>query len=167
MNYAQSKRESRWFNNGDTVVILFRRQYAHTPKKIAVQFGIEESMTHENLEMRSNQVARCLCTLGSSEGTIIPFCLAKSSLLSVLMLAIMKTGAAYTSIDSVHSVERKRKMLHTIKPPFLLTQALFTEEVGCDVRLLPEILEKASLASTDSTSEMVLSSQLAYVYLRF
>jgi amino acid adenylation domain-containing protein len=88
---------------------LVERQVSLTPDAPAVRFQ-GESLTYAELNARANQAARLLRREGLSKDDAAAVMLDRSIDLVVLLLAILKTGAAYLPLDPEHPEERIRKI---------------------------------------------------------
>ncbi|MGZ5134617.1 MAG: non-ribosomal peptide synthetase, partial [Flavitalea sp.] len=100
------------FNNNQTeyqknknIIDLFEEQAAKTPHKTAVVFG-KQQVSYEQLNQRSNQLARYLVRKGVKHETLVPICVERSVEMIVGILAILKAGGAYVPIDTNYPSER-------------------------------------------------------------
>ncbi|PGH05141.1 hypothetical protein AJ79_06889 [Helicocarpus griseus UAMH5409] len=82
---------------------LFERQADSNPNNDAINFEGNITITYEELNRLSNQVAR---QLRCGRGDYVPVCLDRSPALIVSLLAILKAGAAYVILDPDSPVER-------------------------------------------------------------
>jgi amino acid adenylation domain-containing protein len=81
-----------------------------TPDAPAVQFGAE-SLTYAELDVRSNQLAQHLRSLGAGPDTLIGILLERSIDSVVSSLAVLKAGAAYLPLDPETPADRLAFML--------------------------------------------------------
>lgn len=88
-----------------TIHELFSRQAASTPKALAVVVD-GAVVTYDELERRSNQVARYLVTLGVTSGASVGVAFERSLELAAALLGILKAGAAYVPLDLCYPAER-------------------------------------------------------------
>ncbi|MFE6615805.1 amino acid adenylation domain-containing protein [Amycolatopsis sp. NPDC057786] len=93
-----------------TVPAMFAAQVRDRPQATALACG-DDSVTYEELDVRSNRLAHRLRTLGAGPGTVIGVCLPRSTGLITALLAILKAGAAYLPIDPEYPEERQRLLL--------------------------------------------------------
>ncbi|MBL4828124.1 MAG: amino acid adenylation domain-containing protein, partial [Spongiibacteraceae bacterium] len=89
---------------------LISRQVQRTPEAIAVKFG-QQCLSYGQLEERSNQLACVLIQRGVQSGDLVVLCLPRSLDLIVSLLAIIKSGAAYTPVDCAYPRERIQYLL--------------------------------------------------------
>ena len=89
---------------------LFVEQARRTQTAIALRFEQQE-MTYEELDRRSNRLARLLIERGATVDTPVGVCLARSPELIVAILAILKSGAAYLPIDPLYPQARRAAMI--------------------------------------------------------
>ncbi|TRX32539.1 amino acid adenylation domain-containing protein [Flavobacterium sp. ZT3R18] len=94
------------FSNDKTIVDLFEDQVIKTPNNIAVVFE-DISLTYQDLNDQSNQFALYLRqTYDIQADDLIGIMLDKSELTIVVILGILKSGAAYVPIDNNYPEER-------------------------------------------------------------
>lgn len=89
---------------------LFEAQVEKTPDAIAVRFR-DQSLTYRELNIRANQLAHYLVSLGAGPEVLIAVCLERSVDLLIALLAVMKSGAAYLPLDPFHASERRQAIL--------------------------------------------------------
>jgi amino acid adenylation domain-containing protein len=104
-----------------TVVDLFREQVRQTPDAPAVT-GVATRHTYRELDERSSRLARLLQRHGAGPGSLVALCLERSPQVAVTLLAILKSGAAYVSLDPGYPVARLGLMLADCRPVVLVTQ---------------------------------------------
>lgn len=100
---------------------LFEEQVARSPDAIAVRYR-DQQLTYAELNMRANQLARYLQTLGARPEIPVGMCLERSPDMIVALLAVLKSGAAYVPLDPVYPEERLRFMVEDSGMGLLLTQ---------------------------------------------
>jgi AMP-binding enzyme/Condensation domain len=99
---------------------LFEEQVARTPDNVAVQFETGDSMTYVELNRAANTVAR---QLPCGPGSIVPVYMNRSIELVVSLLAVLKSGAAYVTLDPDFPMERSEFIIKDVSAPFVLTHA--------------------------------------------
>ena len=77
-------------------------------------------ITHQTLDTLSSRLAGALAERGIGAGTFVPFCLHKSHLAAVSMLAILKCGAAFVPLDPSHPDTRLGMILEDIDATVVL-----------------------------------------------
>jgi amino acid adenylation domain-containing protein len=112
-----------------TLPEMIQAQAARTPGNPAVAFG-DEVLTYFELNSRANQLAYFLINRGVVSEQFVAVALPISPEMVIALLAVMKTGAAYLSIDLNYPADRIAFMLADARPGHLLT----TTELD---RLLP------------------------------
>jgi len=108
-------RASRFHSNNDTILDLFRRQVARTPQQVAIIDGAG-SMTFEELERLSSQIAAALRNRGLRPGSIAALRLRRGRRITLAALAIWKTGAAYLPLDPTYPPHRISDILDDAQP---------------------------------------------------
>ncbi|NEQ47693.1 MAG: amino acid adenylation domain-containing protein [Leptolyngbya sp. SIOISBB] len=99
---------------------LIADQAQVTPATTAVIFE-EISLSYQELDQRTNQLAHHLVQQGVQPGDRLALCLERSAELVVTLLAILKTGAVYVPLDPTYPVERLRFILKDAQVSLLIT----------------------------------------------
>ncbi|MBE9211186.1 amino acid adenylation domain-containing protein [Plectonema cf. radiosum LEGE 06105] len=142
---------------------LFELQVEKTPFAIAVEFG-SQKLTYAQLNIKANQLAHHLQTLGVKPEVLVGLCVERSLEMVVGLLGILKAGGAYVPLDPNYPPERLAYMLTDSGVSVLLTQQKL-------INALPESSAKVICLDTDSicrdvicnVSTEVKSNNLAYI----
>ncbi len=89
---------------------LFEAQVEANPQAVAVTME-GESLTYQELNQRSNQLAHYLQQLGVGEEELVGLCAARSLDTIVGMLGILKAGGAYLPLDPTYPGDRLNWMM--------------------------------------------------------
>ncbi|PHM11561.1 non-ribosomal peptide synthetase [Nostoc sp. 'Peltigera malacea cyanobiont' DB3992] len=100
---------------------LFEEQVEKTPNAVAVVYE-DESLTYQQLNLRANQLAEYLQTLGVGAEVLVGICVERSPLMLVGLLGILKAGGAYVPLDPAYPQDRLAFMLEDAQVSMLLTQ---------------------------------------------
>lgn len=103
-----------------SIIDLFEEQVEKNPDKIAVIFE-KEQITYDELNKRSNQLARFLISKGIRKEKLVPICLERRLEMIVAMLGILKAGAAYVPIDPEYPLERVNYILEDTDATIVVT----------------------------------------------
>ena len=114
---------------GESVVGLFEAQVERGPHAPAVVSGME-SLSYAELNARANRLAWLLIGRGVGPEDVVGLVLPHSPELVVAMLAVLKAGAAYLTVDVDHPAERVGLVLRDAEPVCVLA-------VGATVAGLP------------------------------
>jgi amino acid adenylation domain-containing protein/non-ribosomal peptide synthase protein (TIGR01720 family) len=115
---------------------LIQRQAQRTPDALALQ-GWDASYNFQELETNALTLCSHLVTLGVGPDVLVPLCFENSALNVVVMLAVLKAGGAYLSIDSTFPLDRIRAIIETSKAHLILS----SEDHAHKLRhLLPSIV---------------------------
>ncbi|MGB8508242.1 MAG: amino acid adenylation domain-containing protein, partial [Pyrinomonadaceae bacterium] len=101
---------------------LFEQQAVRTPAAIAVM-SEDASLTYEELNRRSNELARFLRAQGVEAETRVGLMVERSVEMVVGMLGVLKAGAAYVPLDPSYPHQRVSFILEDAGISVLLTQA--------------------------------------------
>jgi amino acid adenylation domain-containing protein len=89
---------------------LVALQAARTPERVAI-LGDGQSLTYEELETRSNQLARRLRAAGVRRDSLVGLCLERTPDLLVGLLGILKAGGGYVPLDPGFPEDRLQFMV--------------------------------------------------------
>ncbi|MET0398945.1 MAG: amino acid adenylation domain-containing protein [Longimicrobiaceae bacterium] len=107
---------------GALVPRLLREQAARTPDAPAAS-GAGLALSHGELDLRSDRLARVLRSLGVGPETPVAVCLERGPSLLVAVLGVWKAGGAYLPLDPDYPAERLAYVLRDAHVPLLLTDA--------------------------------------------
>ena len=93
-----------------TVVDLFRTNARRTPDALAV-LSATSPLSYAELDAQSSAAAAVLNASGVSHGDLVAVHMQRSALLVVVLLAILKTGAAFVAIDATTPADRCQFMV--------------------------------------------------------
>lgn len=107
------------YSSNKTIIDLFEEQVDKTPNNIAIVAN-DESLTFEQLNERSNQLANHLLSLGVKNNDVVGIMVNRSIEMVVGLLAILKSGAAYLPIDPEYPLNRISYMLENSNSKLVL-----------------------------------------------
>ncbi|MFZ5352311.1 MAG: amino acid adenylation domain-containing protein [Bacillota bacterium] len=151
-----------YFPREKTIDAQFREQAACTPDKTAVVYK-NTSITYEELDKRSDQLAVVLINNGICPEKIVGVMLDRSVELVVALLAVLKSGGVYLPLDPTYPPKRVEYMLEDSGASILLTNYGLVK----DISFSGEIIDIDKLNS--NTNEIVYfeskhnSNNLAYI----
>ncbi|MGZ4113424.1 MAG: non-ribosomal peptide synthetase, partial [Tumebacillaceae bacterium] len=109
-------------NRATTLVpAALETQAARTPDRIAIVSG-DEKLTYRELHERANQVAHYLRKQGAGPETLVGISLERSLLLPIVVLGVMKAGAAFVPLDPSYPSERLAVMIEDAQIPLIVSQ---------------------------------------------
>jgi len=111
---------------------LFAAQVQQRPEATAIGFEKAEtrslfSLTYQELNSRSNQLAHHLQKLGVGADVLVGICIEPSVEMIVGLLGILKAGGAYLPLDPSYPQERLNFMLEDAQVSVLITQHQFND----------------------------------------
>lgn len=118
--------------------VLFARQVARSPEATAVVFG-DVTLSYAELDQQSDQWAAHLLRLGIGSGDLVAVALPRSQAMVVILLAILKTGAAYLPLDPSDRSDRLSAILAEARPAIVVTTTVLENEV--DFGAVPRLYE--------------------------
>ena len=105
-----------------TLPVLFEQQVERSPDAVAL-VGEDTSLSYHELNVRANRLAHHLIKIGIGPESIVALALERSIETVSSILAIMKAGAAYLSLDPVYPAGRLSFMIQDAKPVCVVTNA--------------------------------------------
>ena len=107
---------------------LFEEQVERSPDAVAVVFEGEQ-LTYRELNVKANQLANYLRSLGVGPEVLVGICVERSLEMIIGLLGILKAGGAYVALDPNYPSERLAFMLEDSSIPVLLTQEKLLEKL--------------------------------------
>lgn len=149
----------------ETMASLFAAQVKRTPDACAVEDG-EQRLSYKQLEVRANQLAHHLRTLGASPNIPIGLCLRRSVDLAVGLLGILKTGAGCLPLDFSYPSERLAFMLADSGAPVVVTHSHLLAELpqlSAQTVLVDADLERISRQPVETPAVTTKPEDLLYI----
>jgi tyrocidine synthetase-3 len=115
-----------------TIHQLFTQQVSRTPDHSALVFH-DKQLTYQELNRKSNQLARLLREKGVREENMVGILLDRSLEAVICILSVFKSGAAYLPIDSQYPPERIRYILNDSNLGVLVTTPKLQVKVKAEV----------------------------------
>ncbi|MBC8757076.1 amino acid adenylation domain-containing protein [Kordia sp. YSTF-M3] len=129
--------------NSESIIDLFRTQVAKTPNARCLTYE-GESLTYQEVEARSNQLADQLVTdYGVKNGSFVGLMTNRGFDMIIGMLGVLKSGATYVPIDSEYPVARKNYLI---------------EDSGLEVLIISKGIEATTTVSTLTINTSELST---------
>jgi len=100
---------------------LLEDQAHRSPASIAIEFQ-GRSLSYEELDARSNQLAHFLRKRGVRADRLVGVCMERSLEMVVALLGILKAGGAYVPLDPAYPSDRIKYVLDDSHVSILLTQ---------------------------------------------
>ncbi|KAJ5449567.1 acetyl-CoA synthetase-like protein [Penicillium daleae] len=153
----------------NTIHGLVNRHYRERPAYIAIS-STSGDVTYEELGKRSAAMAHKLLDYGVEAGGIVGFCLEKSALSLIVLLAILRAGAGYVPIATSNPVDRIEYITRKAEIQVLVVEGVFLERMK-DHTGLHEVqiitassLEELEVPSNGWTQELNMDpAQLVYI----
>ncbi|HLG64308.1 MAG TPA: amino acid adenylation domain-containing protein [Ktedonosporobacter sp.] len=140
-------------------------QVKYHPDAIAVVFE-DHYLSYQELNRRSNHLARQLQSLGVGVETLVGICMKRSLELVIGLLAILKAGAAYLPLDPTYPGERLAFMLQDAQAAIVLTQTMLVSQLqayGVSLLCVESELQAAKLTNSSNPASGVSPANLVYV----
>ncbi|MET7990807.1 amino acid adenylation domain-containing protein [Amycolatopsis sp. NPDC005232] len=151
---------------GGTVHALVAAQAAAAPDAVALSCA-GQSLTYGELDASADRLARSLLARGAGPDRLVGVCLDRTIELPVVLLAVLKTGAAYLPLDPAYPPARTRFMVADAGPALIVADAasalsgLALSDPGTPVVALDDLLREDGHA--DPPPIEASAESLAYV----
>ena len=154
MDYPKSK----------SLIYFINECAAKNLKKAAIKFG-DRVLTYQELQERSNKLARVLIDHRIKTGDVVGLALDRSPEMIISLLAILKSGAAYVPLDPEYPKDRVEFMLDDSSAKILLTSAKYHNHFksAATELLIEDALVKFDDHSVDDPKVKIKGDDLAYV----
>ncbi|MGK4585525.1 amino acid adenylation domain-containing protein [Kitasatospora sp. HPMI-4] len=116
--------EAAAFGEAQAVHQLFEEHARRTPEALAVVCGTER-LSYAELNARADRLARHLAELGLGPGHLAAVALGRGPELLTALLAVLKSGAAYVTLEPTGPDPTVRHVLAEANPLVLLTEEAF------------------------------------------
>ncbi|NOG44269.1 MAG: amino acid adenylation domain-containing protein [Calditrichaeota bacterium] len=153
------------YQNDGLIHQQFERQAKKTPDVTAVHFDIK-SFTYNELNLRSNRLARYLQRKNAKAESIIGILMDRSTDMIEAILAIMKTGAAYLPLDPIYPTDRIQYMLEDSNAKLLLTKGNLAQNLSLgktEIINIDKLQDEFAGEDSSNLNTPVLSDNLAYI----
>ncbi|MGI8967597.1 MAG: amino acid adenylation domain-containing protein [Chloroflexota bacterium] len=146
-----------------TIHELFEAQVERTPDAVAAVFG-KKHLTYRELNVRANQIARRVRSLGIGPETVVGLCMERSPEMLASMIGILKAGGAYCPLDPTYPSERLTFMLEDVAAPLVVTTQNLAGHLHTSCAVLCTDTDTPwATESVDNLAAIALPSNLAYV----
>jgi amino acid adenylation domain-containing protein len=113
------------FDTEQNIHELFAERAAAAPGATAL-ICAQSQLSYAELNERANQLAHLLIAQSARQESIVAFCLERSELSIIAILAVLKAGAAYLPLDPALPAERLNFMVADSRAAILLSTQNFT-----------------------------------------
>lgn len=122
---AEQQEIEGWnFRTPKTVNACIHDLIRHASDKISEAIAVaawDGQLTYRELEDLSSRLASRLHEFGVGQETLIPLCFSKSMWMTVAMLGVLKSGAAFVPLDPSHPSSRLQFIINQAKAKVILT----------------------------------------------
>jgi len=150
---------------GTSLVARIQRQSMLTPDATAIRAG-RQSVSYQELHVRSSQLANYLVSLGASAGSVIGLCLTRSIEFPIAALAVLKLGAAYLPLEPKAPARRLQSMLESAKVRLAVSDSNTENSLPSGdhtVVALDTCAEAIRRCATEFAGSSIAEKQAAYV----
>ena len=144
---------------------MFSAHVLRSPHAIAVECA-GQSLTYADLDHRANQLLRYFRRMGVKHEALVGICMERSLETVIAMLAALKSGAAYVSLDSSYPADRLQYMLEDANVQVLCTHSHLLEKCKSSNHATVVMDQDWQRIATEDGSPLpavIRSENLAYV----
>lgn len=148
----------------ETIQEIFEKQAEKSPNSIAAVYN-DKYLTYEELNRKSNQLARVLREKGVTRDSIVGILSERSLEMLVSILAVIKAGGAYMPIGADFPDERISYMLQDSRAGFLLTNIHNRDLNSFDAEVL--YIDDESIYTGDAANPEAINAPEDLVYVMY
>lgn len=144
---------------------MIEEQAERNPGKTAIIAG-NRSLTYEELNWKSNQMARHLISLGLVSGDAIGICLERTEMMVVAVIAVFKAGCCYLPMDPSFPDDRLNYMFEDSGARALISQSNLSgkfSHIETQLVLVDKEEEVMSLNSKRNPETRISNQSIAYL----
>lgn len=149
----------------NNLVQLFEEQARRMPDRIA-SINKNEQLTYQQLNERSNQLARYLRKMGVGPEVLVGICMDRSNLMLIGLLGILKAGGGYVPLDPKYPNARLCFMLEDAEVELILTDNSVSENLSFGERRMLRLEDESCKIDTfvrDNLMCKTTASNIAYL----
>lgn len=143
---------------------LFESQVERTPGQVALVQGAR-TLTYREVNEHANRWAHLLQKKGVKPETLVAVCMDRSPEVAIALLAILKAGGAFVSLDPDSPTERLHSMVQDTGAQLALTKQAYVERLeqsGVEVIPVDRLWHESAKEDAVTPASVVQSSNLAY-----
>ncbi|MFT4924011.1 MAG: amino acid adenylation domain-containing protein [Phenylobacterium sp.] len=145
----------------DNFVELFSMQAQAFPNHRALTDG-DIHYSYQQLDQLSNQYAGVLQQAGAGKEQIVALCLPRGAQSLIILLAILKTGAAYLPLDVEQPQARLQQIINDANPLVLVSEEVVSDNAALVANQIVTVAQLQQTVATFTPVTIALN-QLAYV----
>ncbi|WP_083208845.1 non-ribosomal peptide synthetase [Brevibacillus laterosporus] len=145
-----------------TIQERFYEQASKYPSKIAISMG-EQSLTYEEVNHASNQVAHYLRFTGMRPQEKVAILLDRSIESIIAMLGILKAGGAYVPIDTGYPKDRIEYILEDSQTSYMITRDAHMKGLSRYTGVIVGMEDVYELGQTNHVEPLNTAEDIAYV----
>lgn len=154
------------YPKNETITRLFEKQVCSTPESIALVYP-GGTLTYEELDLRSNQLAHFLIEKGVKPAMLVPVCFFRSPEMITGLLAVLKAGACYVPVDPGFPQQRVQHILDECAGTVILSHSRCQEKLAATEQQRPifidDLSDEIAAMPVHAVISATTSAHLAYV----
>ncbi|KAH6658496.1 hypothetical protein BKA67DRAFT_591458 [Truncatella angustata] len=138
---------------------IFEKQVELTPNVPAAQFERDAPISYVELNRMANRVAR---QLPAARGSFVPVCVERSVNLIVALVSILKTGAAYVTLDPETPQDRNMFIISDVNADFVIVDRSVAGRFPNEI-IIEDLLESSRRVKDTNLTRFCEPSDPVYV----
>ena len=129
------------YDDTQTIVSLFRKQAAATPRNVAVVYK-DKQYTYDEVDKMSDSIASLIASKGLGAEDVVSVIIPRCEWMAIASLGILKAGCAYQPLDPTYPKERLNFMMQDANAKLLIADEelrQLVDEYQGDVVLTKEL----------------------------
>ena len=129
------------YDDTQTIVSLFRKQAAATPRNVAVVYK-DKQYTYDDVDKMSDSIASLIASKGLGAEDVVSVIIPRCEWMAIASLGILKAGCAYQPLDPTYPKERLNFMMQDANAKLLIADEelrQLVDEYQGDVVLTKEL----------------------------
>ncbi|TKC09329.1 non-ribosomal peptide synthetase [Pedobacter frigoris] len=145
-------------------IYLIEKQAKLSPHKRALSYK-GNRLTYSELNGRANQLAAFLIDNGAVKEGVIAVAVDRSAEMVILLIAILKSGAAYVPLDPDYPEKRLEYMLNDSAARFSITNKKYEGRIQSQATelILEDLWQQSEQYPTDDPGVAISETDLAYI----
>lgn len=153
------------FDRTLSLIDLFEEVASKYPELVAVADD-NTHLTYRALDEGANRIAHYLLSLGVTKEEPVPFFLNRSVQVIMLIIGILKAGAAFVPLDLLDPPKRRERVLQVLQPRIVLTESSLLSQISVTSATLQCLDDNSLLEGFPACSPGIVTGgeNLAYVF---
>jgi amino acid adenylation domain-containing protein len=151
-----------WMVKAPTLPTIIEQNARQHPYRIALSFE-DSFISYAELDRQADKVARWLHFHGVKTDEVVGVCLDRCTELLIVLLGILKAGAAYLTIATDYPARRAQQLINDAQPKALIVSEAHREQYGDLAVVVTDLLKQPLPGSASRRMDKGFPESAAYV----